>query len=54
MTRIWLFALCAAAAASFLTLAIADARTAGELAAPFAAAVLVVAVLDLCAARRLP
>jgi hypothetical protein len=52
LSRVWLFALRLAVAASYLTLAIADPSTAGDLAGPYAAVVLVVAVIDLRTARR--
>ena len=52
MIRLWLFAARAAVAASYLTLALARPSTAGALAAPYAALVLVVFVLDLLDARR--
>ena len=52
MTRMWLFAARAAIAASYLTLAVADLDTAADLAGPYAALVLIVAVSDLYAARR--
>lgn len=41
-----------AVAASYLTLAVADSGTAADLAPPYALCVLLVAVLDLRAARR--
>jgi hypothetical protein len=52
MTGIWLFAGRDAVVASYVTLAVADPAMAAELAAPYGAAVLIVAVADLRAARR--
>lgn len=52
MIRLWAFAARVALAASYLTLAIADATTAADLAGPYAALVLLVAVVDLLRARR--
>lgn len=47
-----LYAIRVASAASYLTLIAADSQLAGALAAPYALAVLLVAVRDMCAKRR--
>lgn len=54
MSIVWFFALRVAVAASYLTLAFAKPNVAGDLAWPFAAIALTVAVYDLHAVRREP
>jgi hypothetical protein len=52
MRHLWIFGARVALAASYLTLAITNEPVAADLAAPYAAAVLGVAIVDLRAAHR--